>query len=190
MILDLQKGMSLDLTKRGDEKFEIALQWEANDVGEAIDIDVSAFMLVEIEGKKRLSDLKYVCYFKQLSTPCKTLILSGDSRDGATIGDDELLKVDCTKVPQEVSQINVYINIFKPKVTFKEIRKAKAIIRDENARDIALFDMSRDFQGENSILVCTILKDSSNNWRLLPSGEGYVISDLNTIVTHLHTQGV
>ena len=39
MTLDLQKGMSLNLTKKGNEKFKIALRWDANDVGEAIDVD-------------------------------------------------------------------------------------------------------------------------------------------------------
>jgi stress response protein SCP2 len=100
------------------------------------------------------------------------------------------LNIDCDKAPNEVSQINVYINIFKPKVTFKEVKSAKAMIRDENGKDIAFFDMSRDFRNENSILVCAIVKDSSNNWSLVPSGEGYVITDLNTIVSHLNSQGV
>jgi stress response protein SCP2 len=190
MILDLQKGMSLDLSKKGNEKFQIALKWDANDVGEAIDVDVSAFMLVESQGKKKLTELKYVCYFKQLKTPCGTLRLSEDSRDGMKDGDDESLNIDCNKAPNEVSQINVYINIFKPKVTFKEVKSAKAMIRDENGKDIAFFDMSRDFRNENSILVCAIVKDSSNNWSLVPSGEGYVITDLNTIVSHLNSQGV
>lgn len=190
MILDLQKGMSLDLTKKGNEKFEIALRWDANDVGEAIDVDVSAFMLVDKEGKKKLLDLTYVCFFNQLQTPCETLVLSGDSRDGSADDDDESIWVDCSKAPKEVSQINVYINIFSPKVTFKEVQSAKAIIRDENSKDIAFFDMSRDFKNENSILVCSIVKDVAGNFSLLPNGEGYVVSDLNTIVTHLHTQGV
>jgi len=190
MTLDLQKGMSLDLTKKGNEKFQIALRWDENDVGEAIDVDASAFMLVDKDGKKKLLDLAYVCFFNQLETPCETLILSGDSRDGSSEDDDESIWVDCSKAPKEISQINVYVNIFNSKVTFKEIQAAKAIIRDENCNDIAFFDMSRDFKNENSILVCSIVKDARGYFSLLPNGEGYVIRDLNTIVTHLNTEGV
>ena len=46
LVLDLNKGMTLDLTKAGDTKFTIGLGWEAAPVnGQDVDLDVSAFML-------------------------------------------------------------------------------------------------------------------------------------------------
>ena len=49
--------------------------------------------------------------------------------------------------------------------------------------------MSNDFKEENSILVATIKRDGSG-WVFVADGEGYVISDLNTIVSHLSGTGV
>jgi stress response protein SCP2 len=188
MVLDLNKGQefNLDLTK--ETKFEIALQWGYNRTGVDMDLDVSAFLLNESAGKNKLLDMGNAVYFKNKESKDKSVRLSGDSRDGAAEKDDEVIYVDTSKIASDVSRIQIYVNIFAPKVSFREVQTALAIVRTGNTV-LATVNMSTDFQNENSILVGFISK-VNGNWTFTAGGEGYIITDLNTIVAALNKEGV
>lgn len=188
MQLDLSKGMSLDLTKTGNTVFTFGLSWDPSQVGEPVDIDASAFLLGTVDGKYKLQDIKNAVFFNNLSSPTGAVILSGDNRDGVGDGYDESIFIDITKLPADVSQVNVYINIFKPAISFSKVRNAKVDILDSNGRVLANFCMSEQLTDENSLLVGTVTKNGAS-WDFIARGEGYVIADLNTIVNTLNVQG-
>ena len=190
-VLDLNKGdeFNLDLTKQVN--FDIALRWDCSNVGEDMDLDVSAFMLKQVGDKRKLTSPKDVVYFKEdfMTSTDGSVSLSGDSLDGSSDGDDEVISINTSKIASDIAQINIYVNIYSPKVSFKAVSRAQAFVRTSDGKVLAHVDMSTDFQNENSILVGFVSK-VNGNWTFTAGGEGYIIQDLNTIVKSLHTEGV
>jgi tellurium resistance protein TerD len=189
LVLDLNKGMSLDLTKAGDTKFTIGLGWDASPVnGVDIDLDVSAFML-QGTGAMKLQAMEHAIFFNNLSSVCGSVRLSGDSKDGANGDIDEEIYVDVTKIPAEVNAIAIYVNIFKPSVTFSKVQKAKAVVSNQDGKVLARFDMSSQLTDENSLLV-GVIKRNGRAWDFIAKGEGYLVQDLNKIVAALNKEGL
>lgn len=189
MELDLSKGMSLDLTKSGDTKFTIGLGWEASPVnGAEVDLDVSAFML-QGNSPMKLQAMEHAIYFNNLASVDGSVRLSGDSRDGKNGDIDEEIYVDVTKIPENVNAIAIYVNIFKPQITFSKVQAAKAIVSNQDGKVLARFDMSSHLTDENSLLV-GVIKRNGRAWDFIAKGEGYLVADLNTIVGALNKEGL
>ena len=189
IVLDLNKGMTLDLTKAGDTKFTFGLGWEAAPVnGEDIDLDVSAFML-QGTGAMKLQAMEHAIFFNNMSSSCGSVKLSGDSRDGKNGDIDEEVFVDVTKIPENVNAVAIYINIFKPAITFSKVQEAKAVVSNQDGKVLARFNMSSQLTDENSLLV-GIIKRNGRAWDFIAKGEGYSVTDLNTIVAALNKEGL
>lgn len=191
MQLDLSKGMVLDLTKAGDTKFTFGLGWDAPAVGEDVDCDVSAFMLVQDGGVFKLKEMAHVVFFNtpNLTSPCGSVRLSGDSRDGNNGDIDEEIYVDVEKIPAEVGMVAIYVNIFKPAIKFSQVKSAKAVVSNQDGTVLANFDMSAHLTDENSLLVGTLTRNG-RAWNFTAKGEGYLVQDLNTIVATLNKDGL
>ena len=189
MELDLNKGMSLDLTKAGDTKFTIGLGWSAAPInGVDVDLDVSAFMLQGTSPFK-LQEMQHAIYFNNLNSTCGSVRLSGDSKDGANGDIDEEIYVDVEKIPANINVIAIYVNIFKPEVTFSKVQAAKAVVSNQDGKVLAKFDMSSHLTDENSLLV-GLIKRNGRAWDFIAKGEGYLVKDLNTIVGSLNKEGI
>lgn len=189
LVLDLNKGMTLDLTKAGDTKFTIGLGWEAAPIdGQDVDLDVSAFMLQGTSPMK-LQAMEHAIYFNNMNSACGSVRLSGDSRDGKNGDIDEEVYVDVTKIPENVNAVAIYINIFKPAITFSKVQKAKAVVSNQDGKVLARFDMSSQLTDENSLLV-GVIKRNGRAWDFIAKGEGYLITDLNSIVAALNKEGL
>lgn len=189
IVLDLNKGMSLDLTKAGDTKFTFGLGWKAAPVnGQDVDLDVSAFMLQGTSPMK-LQAMEHAIYFNNPASADGSVRLSGDSRDGANGDIDEEIYVDVTKIPENVNAIAIYVNIFKPAITFSKVQEAKAVVSNQDGKVLARFDMSSQLTDENSLLV-GVIKRNGRAWDFIAKGEGYTVTDLNTIVASLNKEGL
>lgn len=189
IVLDLNKGMTLDLTKAGDTKFTFGLGWKAAPInGQDVDLDVSAFMLQGTSPMK-LQAMEHAIFFNNPASADGSVRLSGDSRDGANGDIDEEIYVDVTKIPENVNAIAIYVNIFKPAITFSKVQEAKAVVSNQDGKVLARFDMSSQLTDENSLLV-GIIKRNGRAWDFIAKGEGYTVIDLNTIVASLNKEGL
>ena len=189
IVLDLNKGMTLDLTKAGDTKFTFGLGWKAAPInGQDVDLDVSAFMLQGTSPMK-LQSMEHAIFFNNPTSSDGSVRLSGDSRDGANGDIDEEIYVDVTKIPENVNAIAIYVNIFKPAITFSKVQEAKAVVSNQDGKVLARFDMSSQLTDENSLLV-GIIKRNGRAWDFIAKGEGYTVIDLNTIVASLNKEGL
>lgn len=189
--LDLTKGMSLDLTKDGNTLFKFNLSWNPEDIGEAIDVDASAFILNldPTTNTHKLIQIANAVYFKNPSSPTGAVTSPlGDSLDGKREGIDEQIVVDTTKLPADASQVNIYINIFKPRISFSKVHDCRVDIVDADDKPLANFRMSEQLTDENSLLVGTVTRTPAG-WSFKAVGEAYIINDLNTIVAELNTRG-
>ena len=189
IILDLNKGMTLDLTKAGDTKFTFGLGWKAAPInGQDVDLDVSSFMLQGTSPMK-LQSMEHAIFFNNPTSSDGSVRLSGDSRDGANGDIDEEIYVDVTKIPENVNAIVIYVNIFKPSITFSKVQEAKAVVSNQEGKVLARFDMSSQLTDENSLLV-GVIKRNGRAWDFVAKGEGYLVQDLNTIVAALNKEGL
>ena len=183
-MLDLNKGSMLDLTKIVEEEFQIAISWDASTTGGDVDLDVSAFLLAEDNGLKKIRGGSDVVFFNNKVHASGSVSLSGDSKDGRGDGDDEFITIVTKNIPADIVQVNVYSNIFTPPISFKDVKNAKAEIRTKAGKVLATFKLTDNFQTENTILIGTVSK-VNGNWTFTAEGEGYVTQDLNTIYAHL-----
>src|SRR5476651_392924 len=111
MALTLQKGGNLSLSKTDPTltKILIGLGWDprATD-GTEFDLDASAFLL-GANGKVR-SDADFI-FYNQLKSADGSIEHTGDNRTGAGDGDDEVLKVDLSRVPADIDKIAFTVTI-------------------------------------------------------------------------------
>ena len=113
MAISLQKGGRVDLSKESTASvFRIGLGWDAAQPGKEFDLDAMALML-KADGKV-LSDNNMV-FYGNLEDPSKSVKHSGDNRTGAGDGDDETITIDTTKVPAEVQEVVILVNIHDAK---------------------------------------------------------------------------
>ncbi|WP_163030758.1 TerD family protein, partial [Pseudomonas viridiflava] len=111
MALTLQKGGNLSLSKTDPTLTNvlIGLGWDprATD-GQDFDLDASAFLL-GANGKVR-SEADFI-FYNQLKSADGSVEHTGDNRTGAGDGDDEVVKVDLTRVPADVDKIVFVVTI-------------------------------------------------------------------------------
>jgi tellurium resistance protein TerD len=105
MALSLSKGGNLSLTKTDPtlSKIIVGLGWDprATD-GTEFDLDASAFLL-NATGKVR-AESDFV-FYNQLKSVDGSVEHTGDNRTGAGDGDDEVIKVDLSRVPADVDKV-------------------------------------------------------------------------------------
>ena len=100
MALTLQKGGNLSLTKTDPSltKIIVGLGWDPRSTdGTEFDLDASAFLLAA-NGKVR-GEADFI-FYNQLKSQDGSIEHTGDNRTGAGDGDDEVLKVDLSRVPE------------------------------------------------------------------------------------------
>ncbi|MGH8329401.1 MAG: TerD family protein, partial [Pseudomonas sp.] len=111
MALTLQKGGNLSLSKTDPNltKILVGLGWDprATD-GAEFDLDASA-LLLGANGKVR-SEADFV-FYNQLKSVDGSVEHAGDNRTGAGDGDDEVVKVDLSRVPADVDKIVFIVTI-------------------------------------------------------------------------------
>ena len=115
MPISLQKGQKVSLTKGnpGLSKVVVGLGWDVNqfDTGGDFDLDASAFLLTDSGRVSRQEDF---VFFGNLTHPSGSLTHMGDNRTGEGEGDDEQIKVDLSKVPENLTRIAFTVTIYEP----------------------------------------------------------------------------
>lgn len=177
MAINLSKGGRVSLSKEvpGLSKILVGLGWDANssDTGAEFDLDASAFLL-GASGKVE-NDRNFV-FYNNLTSAEGSVVHMGDNRTGAGDGDDEVIKIDLSKISQNVKEINIVVTIHEAisrHQNFGMVRNAFIRIVDENSgKEIARYDLEEDFSTEVAVNFGKIyLKDSE--WRFATTGSGF-----------------
>jgi tellurium resistance protein TerD len=175
-MLQLTKGGKLDLSKDGSI-FRIGLGWDMA-TGKKVDLDVSALILKE-DGKAFAPDA--ICCYAQLCWPCNeakeeipttAIKHSGDNRDGAGEGDDELITIDTSKLPDGVTKVQILVSIYEAKKNqqnFGMVKNAhvnlyKGESGTSEADILAKYDLEEDASMSCSIIFCEIYK-KDGKWK-------------------------
>ena len=115
MPISLKKGQKVSLTKGnpGLSKVVVGLGWDVNqfDTGGDFDLDAAAFLLGD---SGRVTKSEDFVFYGNLSHPSGSVNHMGDNLTGEGEGDDEQIKVELSKVPENVTKIAFTATIYEP----------------------------------------------------------------------------
>ena len=196
MVLDLQKGMTLDLTKienaSGLTDVAVGVNWGQIKKGglfgfgsssESVDLDLSAIMFDESAKK-----INTIYYGNRFGTG---ITLSEDDRSGDSSADDEdneVITVKLSEVPSNTSKIVFVLVSFKGQ-DFADLPYAAMNIYNTSAGKIKLansnIDISKDakYKGKVSMVFATLEKiNGSWSYRVIAEPtDKRDLSDLTSI---------
>lgn len=176
MALTLSKGQNLSLTKTepGLTKILVGLGWDERQTdGAEFDLDASVFLLTA-EGKIR-SDADFI-FYNQMNSACGSVSHTGDNRTGEGDGDDESVKVDLSKVPQDVHTIAVTVTIHDfeaRRQSFGQVANAFIrIVNDVTGNEVVRYDLTEDYSTETAMVFGEIYRHNTE-WKFRAVGQGY-----------------
>ena len=177
MPINLQKGQKVSITKDnpGLTKVVIGLGWDVNqfDTGGDFDLDAAAFLLTDTGKISRSEDF---VFFLNLTHPSGSVQHLGDNLTGAGEGDDEQIKIDLSKVPENITKIAFTVTIYEAeqrRQNFGQVNNAFIRIYNEvSGEELLRYDLGEDFSIETAAVFGELYKNG-NEWKFNAIGSGY-----------------
>ena len=179
MAVSLTKGQRISLEKisPGLSEVFIGLGWDvkATDTGSDFDLDSSLFLLGANE--KLISDNHFIFYNNLTSPdPDKSVQHMGDNLTGAGEGDDEIIKINLKKVPNDVQKILVTVTIHEAQQrhqNFGQVQNAFVrLVNAETQQEAVRYDLVEDYSIETALIMAELYR-KDGEWRLNAVGSGY-----------------
>ena len=164
--VDLQKGQKVSLRKEDGgllTQVRLGLGWDPMQGRGSIDLDASAVMYV---GAKEFDTIS----FTHLHSNDGSISHFGDNLTGDGEGDDEVIGVDLTRIPPQVTTVAFVITSFQGQA-FSAIRNAFCRLVDATTNaELVRYDLG---SGHNTTgMVMAALYRSDGIWKLQAIGEG------------------
>lgn len=176
MALTLQKGGNLSLTKTDPSltKIIVGLGWDPRSTdGTEFDLDASAFLLGA--NGKVLGEADFI-FYNQLKSPDGSIEHTGDNRTGAGDGDDEVLKVDLSRVPADIDKIAFTVTIHDAdtrKQNFGQVGGSFIrIANDVTGAEVVRYDLAEDASTETAMIFAELYRNNGE-WKFRAVGQGY-----------------
>ena len=189
MSVSLTKGQKVSLSKDGGSLTRIfmGLGWDVAKKGGFLgklmgggEVDLDASCLVFDESKTMVDQI----WFRQLKGMKGAIVHTGDNRTGAGEGDDEVIKVDLSNLPANVSSLVFTVNSFTGQ-DFNSIANAFCrVVDDTTGEELAKFTLSE--AGSHTGLVMARLYRHNGEWKLHAVGEktsGRTFHDMMPAIT-------
>lgn len=170
--LSLEKGQSVSLanaTGEGLTRVVMGLGWDVKKSkgwfsggGGSIDLDASCLMF---NSNGQLLDQ---VWFQQLRSRDGSIVHGGDNRTGDGDGDDEVIKVDLTRVPADVKTLVFTVNSFTGD-TFDRVENAFCRLVDETTgAEVARYNLSSS--GPHTAQVMAKVSRTATGWEMTAIG--------------------
>ncbi|EOS71131.1 tellurium resistance protein TerD [Lachnospiraceae bacterium MD308] len=177
MPISLKKGQKVSLTKGnpGLSKVVVGLGWDVNqfDTGGDFDLDAAAFLLGD---SGRVTKSEDFVFYGNLSHPSGSVNHMGDNLTGEGEGDDEQIKVELSKVPENVTKIAFTATIYEPeqrRQNFGQVNNAFIRIYNElTGEELLRYDLGEDFSIETAVVFGELYKNNGE-WKFNAIGSGY-----------------
>ncbi|MBI2571366.1 MAG: TerD family protein [Candidatus Schekmanbacteria bacterium] len=177
MGVSLSKGGNVSLSKQapGMTSVMLGLGWDVRATdGAAFDLDASAFLL-DPNGKVR-SDSEFI-FYNNTKSPCGSVEHLGDNQTGAGRGDDEVLRVLLTKVPQQTQRIVFAVTIHDAddrRQNFGMVNNAYIrVLNEANGQELARYDLAEDASTETAMIFGEVYRKDAE-WKFRAVGQGFV----------------
>lgn len=175
MSIQLEKNGSVNLveTSPGLQHIAVALGWSSPQGDEPIDLDASVFMLGE-NGK--VPEERFFVFYNNLESPDGAVVHKGDSLTGQeSVGDDETIFVDLTKVDDRIRQLNFVVTIHESELrnqTFGMVPHAFIRIVDQGSlKELARFELKEIFSDETAVEFARLVR-KEKGWKFQAIGVG------------------
>ena len=177
MPINLSKGQKVSLTKGnpGLKNVVVGLGWDVNqfDTGGDFDLDAAAFLLA---GTGKVSMQEDFVFYGNLSHPSGSVVHQGDNLTGVGDGDDEQIKIDLSKVPDNIEKIAFTVTIYEAeqrRQNFGQVSNAFIRIYNEiTGEEMLRYDLGEDFSIETAAVFGELYKNGSE-WKFNAIGSGY-----------------
>jgi tellurium resistance protein TerD len=176
MGVSLSKGGNISLSKSdpGLTKILVGLGWDVRSTdGKAFDLDASAF-LATAAGKVR-SDADFI-FYNQLKSSDGAVEHTGDNTTGAGDGDDEVIKIDLSKVSAEIDKVSVAVTIHDAAARSQNFGMVSGafirIVNELTGTEITRFDLSEDASVETAMIFGEVYRHGAE-WKFKAVGQGY-----------------
>ena len=176
MAISLTKGGNVNLSKEAPNltNMAVGLGWNprATD-GQAFDLDAIAFLVNEA-GKVR-ADTDFI-FFNNLKSADGSVEHTGDNRTGEGDGDDEVIKVDLSKVPADVSKVVFCAVIYDGQARNQNFGQVAnpyiRIVNTQGGAEVARYDLSEDSSTETAMIFGELYKNNGE-WKFRAVGQGF-----------------
>lgn len=173
----LQKGQKVSLTKGnpGLTKVVVGVGWDINqyDTGASFDLDSSAFML-QADGK--VGGSEDFVFYGNLKHPSGAVEHMGDNLTGAGEGDDEQMRIDLSKVPENIEKIAFTVTIYDAETrnqNFGQVNNAFVrIYNEETGEEMMRYDLGEDFSIETAAVFGELYRNNGE-WKFNAIGSGF-----------------
>ena len=177
MPINLTKGQKVDLTKGnpGLKNIMIGLGWDVNafDSGANFDLDASVFMVGE--NGKCPTDQEFI-FYGNLKHKSGSVEHMGDNLTGEGDGDDEQIKIDLSKIPENIARVAFTVTIYDAenrRQNFGQVSNAYIRIVDTvTNQEIIRYDLGEDFSIETAVVVGEIYR-INGEWKFNAIGSGF-----------------
>lgn len=179
MSVNLTKGQRVSLDKAITMAL-VGLGWDTNKYAGGYDFDLDAAAFLLGENGKVLSDTDFI-FYNNLDGRNGAVVHTGDNLTGEGDGDDEVIKINFTKIPAEIHKIAITVTIHDAvarsqnfgQVSNAYVRVARmAGENDLDGIEELRFDLVEEFSIETAIVVCEIYR-YGNNWKFNAIGSGF-----------------
>lgn len=185
MAINLSKGGNVNLSKEVPtlKHVVVGLGWKprATD-GAEFDLDASVLLLNEHGKLNQESDL---VFFNNKTSSCKSTYTEGDDRTGDGDGDDELIHVDLSKVPVNVTRLVFAVTIYEAaerKQNFGQVGDAYIKVSDEDTKVvISQYDLDED-ASMNTALIFGELYRHGEDWKFKAIGESLAVNNMTDVL--------
>ena len=184
MSVNLSKGQKISLEKEAGgalSQIKMGLGWDVGaapqksggflgglfggggSAGSSIDLDASCIML---DANKQMVD---AIWFGQLQSKDSSVQHTGDNRTGAGDGDDEVINVNLSRIPDHVQALVFTVNSFTGQ-TFATVNNAFCrLVNASNNSEVARYDLSA--QGSHTALILAKIYRHNGEWKMHAIGE-------------------
>ncbi len=179
MGVNLSKGQRVILEKSMTMAL-VGLGWDTNKYDGSFDFDLDASAFVLGENGKVTRDEDFI-FYNNLVHSSGAVKHTGDNLTGEGDGDDEIIVIDFTKMPADVSKVAITVTIHDAQarsqnfgqVSNAYVRVAKmANENDASGEEVLRYDLAEDFSIETAIVVCEIYRHDTG-WKFNAVGAGY-----------------
>jgi len=198
MAISLEKGQRISLThdKPGLSELMCGLGWDviqpsrSRIFGKAkpekdFDLDGSVICLDE---NQKLADFKDIVCFSNLKHSSGAIIHYGDNLTGLGDGDDEIITIDLSHIPDRISRLVFVVNIYKCLERGHDFSLVKnafvRLVNISNHQEIAHYNLSgENYKGMTGMRLAEVYRHH-NEWKMAALGDGFCANSLQEIASY------
>ena len=197
MTISLEKGQRISLTKDDPSLSELmcGLGWDVIQPSKSkifgqskyqkdFDLDSSVICLDE---NQKLADFKDIVCFSNLKHSSGAIVHHGDNLTGLGEGDDEVITINLSQIPDRISRLVFVVNIYKcleREHDFSLIKNTFVrLVNIADHQELARYNLSGEkYKGMTGMKLAEVYRHNGE-WKMAALGDGFCANSLQEIAS-------